>query len=623
MVGIFRVGKLKNFVTFRIWEGYGTEVMINVSDISTRKGCEELLRAAQTLGPIGGIFNLAVVLRDNILENQNAQKFAECLAPKAVATLHLDQLCRKMCPQLRYFVVFSSVSCGRGNAGQSNYGMANSVMERIIEQRVECGLPGKAIQWGAVGEVGLVADMAEDKLDMEIGGTLQQRISSCLAELDVLLTSTEPIVGSMVVAEKRAGSGGKGNIIDSVLNIMGIRDIKQISMTASLSEVGMDSLMAVELKQTLEREFEIFLTPQDLRSLTFARLQELSDARLKEGTENVKLKLAGEKTTLGLNLMLRNLGDEKTCKQPYVRLHTKNISEKFNSCILIVPGIEGVAGVAWHNVAQNINLPAFILQLTSTIGMKTIPEIANGVANVRKFTVRVIEANHKFDFLFSQNVKDIFNKKEFFYLVGYSFGSFVTLELARILEQCGMTGNVVLIDGAPVFLKQLSYGHISTEVTDDSIQLMLIIAIIQNIFPLENPDELLLKLKECPTWESKVDKLIQFGKSQTEYSEEYMRSITQAMYNRLKIVFEFDTVNVEKIKSPITLIRPTEVAFVEIEEDYELSRYTEGPVTLKFIEGNHTSMLENIKLADIINDCDPYLQSDRSFQAYVLSGKNT
>lgn len=186
-----------------------------------------------------------------------------------------------MAPQLRYFVVFSSVSCGRGNAGQTNYGMANSVMERIIEQRQRDGLPAKAIQWGAlaihrfpfcpvymhnldfffshnfrhfssiclrlvgaVGEVGLVADMAEDRIDMEIGGTLQQRISSCLAELDALMTTeSEAIVSSMVVAEKRVGDENKGNLIESVLNIMSIRDIKTVSSTATLSEVGMDSLV--------------------------------------------------------------------------------------------------------------------------------------------------------------------------------------------------------------------------------------------------------------------------------------------------------------------------------------------------------------------------------------------
>lgn len=90
--------------------------------------------------------------------------------------------------------------------------------------------------------------MAEDRIDMEIGGTLQQRISSCLVELDALLTTvTEPIVSSMVVAEKRIGSDNKGNLIESVCNIMGIRDIKTVSSTASLSEVGMDSLVSMVL----------------------------------------------------------------------------------------------------------------------------------------------------------------------------------------------------------------------------------------------------------------------------------------------------------------------------------------------------------------------------------------
>ena len=40
------------------------------------------------------------------------------------------------------FVVFSSVSCGRGNAGQANYGYANSVMERLVEARNADGLHG-------------------------------------------------------------------------------------------------------------------------------------------------------------------------------------------------------------------------------------------------------------------------------------------------------------------------------------------------------------------------------------------------------------------------------------------------------------------------------------------------
>jgi len=62
---------------------------------------------------------------------------------KYQGTKNLDQWTRIYSEQtLDYFVVFSSISCGRGNAGQTNYGYANSTMERICEQRQKDGLPG-------------------------------------------------------------------------------------------------------------------------------------------------------------------------------------------------------------------------------------------------------------------------------------------------------------------------------------------------------------------------------------------------------------------------------------------------------------------------------------------------
>jgi len=54
----------------------------------------------------------------------------------------------------------------------------------------------------------------------------------------------------------------------------------------------MDSMMAVEIKQTLEREFEVFLTAQDIRSMTFAKLMEIAKNRetesgpIKSGSED-------------------------------------------------------------------------------------------------------------------------------------------------------------------------------------------------------------------------------------------------------------------------------------------------------------------------------------------------
>jgi len=85
------------------------------------------------------------VLRDAFLENQTPQDFETVSMPKVIGTKNLDVVTRKSCSDIEYFVVFSSVSCGRGNAGQTNYGFANSVMERICEARKEDGLPGVRI----------------------------------------------------------------------------------------------------------------------------------------------------------------------------------------------------------------------------------------------------------------------------------------------------------------------------------------------------------------------------------------------------------------------------------------------------------------------------------------------
>jgi len=208
----------------RLWKSYGVNVLIikNI-DVADLKDCEYLLRTVEKEAPVDAIFNLGVVLRDGVLKNQSAQTFSESFQSKARATQMLDKLSRKICLNLRHFVVFSSVSCGRGNAGQTNYGMANSIMERICEKRVEEGLPGLAIQWGAVGDVGLVADMQEEDKELIIGGTLQQKISCCLDELDKFLLQNRPIVSSMVVAEKKVGRHGLGNLVETVANILGKR----------------------------------------------------------------------------------------------------------------------------------------------------------------------------------------------------------------------------------------------------------------------------------------------------------------------------------------------------------------------------------------------------------------
>jgi fatty acid synthase len=64
--------------------------------------------------------------------------------------------------------------------------------------------------------------------------------------------------------------------------LAGIQNLKNISPNSTLSQLGLDSLMVVEVKQSLEREFGVFLKPQEIHSLTFARLNEMDEKRKEE-----------------------------------------------------------------------------------------------------------------------------------------------------------------------------------------------------------------------------------------------------------------------------------------------------------------------------------------------------
>jgi fatty acid synthase len=134
----------------RYWKSFGVEVLVSTADVTTRAGCEELIRMATDLGPVGGIFNLALATMDGVLINQTVENFEQCFAPKGIATQHLHEVSLRLCPELKHFVAYSSISSGLGNPGQSNYAMANSIIERIIEKRHSMGLPAKVLQLGEV-----------------------------------------------------------------------------------------------------------------------------------------------------------------------------------------------------------------------------------------------------------------------------------------------------------------------------------------------------------------------------------------------------------------------------------------------------------------------------------------
>lgn len=223
----------------RRWRQQGVNILISTVDVTTPAGAKQLIQDSTKLGPVGGIFNLAAVLQDALIQNLTENQFKISALPKVDTTWALDATSRTLCNQLDYFVCFSSVSCGRGNAGQANYAYSNSVMERICEERQKSGLPGTAIQWGGIGDVGLIMETMGGN-DTEVGGTLPQRMASCLATMDYFLQQPHPVLGSLVLADKhRAGVGeATVSLTDAVANILGIKDTKNVSTSSTLADLG-------------------------------------------------------------------------------------------------------------------------------------------------------------------------------------------------------------------------------------------------------------------------------------------------------------------------------------------------------------------------------------------------
>ncbi|XP_020299007.1 fatty acid synthase-like, partial [Pseudomyrmex gracilis] len=213
--------------------------------------------------------------------------------------------------------------------------------------------------WGAIGDVGLVADMQENDKKLVIGGTLQQGILSCLNELDKFLLQNRPIVSSMVVAEKKQRAS-ESNISETVAAIMNIKDIKKLSQTTSLAELGIDSMMAVEIRQTMERDFNVYLSLQEIRSLTFAKLFDISNTKaiVEETSEKATSDKIIEQNIFGI------VQNKDFISEIFVDLSPKN--KESATQVFLIPGFDG-CGTIFNHLEMYIKFTATSLHYNTGV----------------------------------------------------------------------------------------------------------------------------------------------------------------------------------------------------------------------------------------------------------------
>ena len=134
----------------------GVTVKVWASDICSRSSMRKTYKLiCDTLPPIAGVANAAMVLSDGLFANMPYEKFAKTLKPKVEGTTYLDELFPKN--TLDFFIIFSSLTYVTGNVGQTPYAAANAFMVSLAEGRRKRGLAASVMSLAGIFGVGYIA----------------------------------------------------------------------------------------------------------------------------------------------------------------------------------------------------------------------------------------------------------------------------------------------------------------------------------------------------------------------------------------------------------------------------------------------------------------------------------
>ena len=155
--------------TIRMLEQRGVTVRVELADVTDTGAVDAMLaRIDKELPPLGGVIHSVGLLSDAALGNQSWEKFEEVLWPKVLGAWHLHRATLNR--DLDLFVLFSSVAGVLGNPGQANHAAANAFLDQLAAHRRAQGLAGQAIAWGAWSGLG-EAEEQRERISRQIEAT--------------------------------------------------------------------------------------------------------------------------------------------------------------------------------------------------------------------------------------------------------------------------------------------------------------------------------------------------------------------------------------------------------------------------------------------------------------------